>query len=139
MPKKDKIVEVVRKKVKIKKFFEPVFGFKVTFVVGTREEVIQYLDNLNRHSHCADIIPLEARGAYTKITIGDSVQDIVWVDSCPYEGHIVIAHETFHLVAHLLDSVGIRFDIDNHEVYAYMYTYWIKKLTTAFSNMVEDR
>jgi len=127
------------KKIKLKKFYEPIFGFKVTFIVGTRQEAIQYFDGLNKDNHCADIIPLEARGVYTKIRVRDSIQDIVWVDRCPYEGHLFIAHEVFHLVAYLLDSVGIKFDIDNHEVYAYMYTYWIKKFTLAFNDMVEEK
>lgn len=135
--------EINKRKVKIRHFFEPIFGFQVTLFVGTREEVTKYLRNSHKKNCSNKIpheyhsnIPPEVQGFYTRIQSEDYEENIVWVNECSYEGHSIIAHETFHLTAYLLDSVGVKFDVDNHETHAYMYTYWIKTLTLAFNDMV---
>ncbi len=48
----------------------------------------------------------------------------------------IMAHEVFHLTMRVLHNAGVKFDIDNHEAYAYLHGELMQRIHDSFGDLI---
>ena len=112
---------------KVKEITEPVFRTNLIFVYDCSAKKFKELLEKREVANIDKLLDQRDSGVMIKVLCKNGVYEYyLWVEE--KDGFYTLSHEIIHLVAQVLDRVGIPFFEGNEELVAYYHEYWMRKL-----------
>lgn len=100
----------------------PIYTSRMELIVNCPEQ--EALDYWNK-KYGLSMSETGYAGFHQQIRKGDGSAHLVWVELFDWSitAQSFLAHELIHTTFSILDDVSVKFDIENHEAFAYLYDY----------------